>query len=154
VKQQYIWIAVAITVSVVLGFYASRTWQNVHRPDMPSTQSNCDLSQQVCTTEVPGMGQTILSLTPRPIPLMQTLEVEALVSNGSVQAQLVDITGINMQMGLNRVRLAQDKQKNTWLGRTVLPICSQRRMQWQAKLVLQKNGQSHAVLYHFFTLKY
>jgi hypothetical protein len=45
-----------------------------------------------------------------------------------------------MDMGLNRT-LLQGIQDGRWEGETILPICSQRRMQWEAAVRLDGDGR-------------
>ena len=64
-------------------------------------------------------------------PLRITADVEGL----AVQNVHVEIRGLNMDMGLNRTRLEETAQGH-WEGETILPVCSQRRMEWEAAVRL------------------
>lgn len=73
----------------------------------------------------------MFSISPDNIPLMQrltlTVEVEGLAFNEA----WVEIRGIDMDMGQNRTRL-RNVDRATWVGETILPICSRRHMRWEA----------------------
>ena len=89
------------------------------------TVKECELERGACVALLPGGGEVQLSLSPRPVPLMKPLQVEARVKGSDLGALRVDITGLNMEMGLNRTELAI-AEENVWRGETILPICSQR----------------------------
>jgi hypothetical protein len=94
----------------------------------------------------------LLEITPHPIPLMQPLKVVARVSDSELQPSRLDITGLNMEMGLNRTSLAAQAPGH-WQGETILPICSQRRMHWQAALLLDDGDKQYWLHYRFYTLR-
>ena len=48
---------------------------------------------------------------------------------------MVEIRGLNMEMGLNRTQLTPIGE-GSWAGETILPVCSQRRMEWEAAVQL------------------
>ncbi|MDJ0740286.1 MAG: hypothetical protein QNJ91_11245 [Gammaproteobacteria bacterium] len=90
----------------------------------------CDLRAGPCSVTADG---TVISLavTPRAIPLMRTLQLQVTVAGMPVDGVVVEVRGRNMDMGLNRTRLAATAA-GTWRGETILPVCSQRRMEWEA----------------------
>lgn len=94
----------------------------------------CDLAAGPCR-RVLDDGEVSLSITPGPIPLMQPLTLQVGLVGIEVTAVVVEIRGLNMDMGLNRVRL-QQQAPGVWSGETILPICSRRRMEWEAAVRL------------------
>ena len=90
----------------------------------------CELAQGVCSQPIASTAVT-LRITPAEIPLMQTLRLA--VDTGTLDAAgvAVAIRGLNMDMGLNRTVLDR-REDGLWHGETILPICSQRRMEWEA----------------------
>lgn len=117
---------------VALGAYtAARHWQE--RGDSyqrVASDSGCDLRQGPCRREVAG-GTVVFAITPSTIPLMQPLALRVEVQGLEVDGATVELRGLNMDMGLNRTRLAP-LQAGVWTGETILPVCSQTEMKWEA----------------------
>jgi hypothetical protein len=67
---------------------------------------------------------------------MKTLELTVSTTDLPVRGVSVDIRGLNMDMGLNRTVLERGGD-GRWRGETILPVCSQRRMQWEAAVRLE-----------------
>lgn len=114
-----------------LGFFGARHWQAAE----PTHQrlagpSDCDLRAGPCVQPLHD-GRVWLSISPARIPLMKTLVLEVRPEGLEVDAVVVDIRGLNMDMGLNRTTL-KSFDDHVWRGETILPVCSQRRMQWEA----------------------
>ncbi len=82
---------------------------------------------------------------------MQPINIHLAVDDSVLQPSHLDITGINMAMGLNRVLLLQQERPLTWRGETILPLCTQRQMQWQAQVVLKGGGNIYHLNYPFST---
>ena len=70
-------------------------------------------------------------MTPRDIPLMQPLRIDVRTEGLAARAVTVEIRSLNMDMGLNRTPLVATGNGH-WRGETILPICSQRTMEWEA----------------------
>ena len=136
-----------------LGYFAAREWVAPAVEVVTIEQANeCDLAAGTCTADLPGGGQLSLEISPRPIPLMQPLRVVARVNGSPLQPSRLDITGLNMEMGLNRTVLAP-QGSGRWEGETILPICSQRRMHWQAALALAEGDRQYRLVFRFYTLR-
>jgi hypothetical protein len=144
---------VVILLLAAVGYLLGSQWR-VLFPDGVDIAADpaCDLAQGPCRTRLPDGGEVRLAVTPNPIPLMKPLSVEVSVSGSDLKPASLDITGLNMNMGLNRTPLLADGP-NTWRGETVLPICTQRRMHWQAALVLQGDAGTFRLNHAFYTLR-
>jgi hypothetical protein len=134
-----------------LGYVAAQYWQGrqaiferVAGPD------DCDLRAGPCVHRV-NSGRVSLSITPSSIPLMQTLTLEVTTTQLEASAVVVDIRGLNMDMGLNRTALSLSED-GVWQGETILPICSQRQMEWEAAIQLTA-GSRVEVPFPFVTLR-
>lgn len=119
----------------LLAYLGAQHWQQarqVYQRD-PGI-AGCELAQGVCSQPVAATAVT-LRITPAEIPLMQTLRL--IVDTGTLDAArvAVDIRGLNMEMGQNRTVLNR-REDGLWIGETILPICSQRRMEWEAAVQL------------------
>lgn len=55
----------------------------------------------------------------------------------SAQNIHVDFAMQNMEMGLNRYRLVQTKQSGDWQAEVTLPVCAQRRSDWNMLIEIE-----------------
>ena len=132
-----------------LAFAAARYWQP--QPSgyaRPADVAGCQLERGACRQAV-GQGHVGLQILPGDIPLMQTLSLRVTLDGIDATAVRVDIRGLNMDMGLNRT-LLQSAGGGVWTGQTILPICTLRRMDWEA-VVRLVNGEAVEVGYLFST---
>lgn len=133
------------------GFFGARYWQNqqavYQRMDGPA---DCFLQDGPCAQPVAGTPVR-LAISPDSIPLMQTLSLEFDAGALAPTMVAVDIRGLNMDMGLNRTVLARSDD-GRWLGETILPVCSQRRMEWEAAVQIETDRRFE-VPFLFSTLR-
>lgn len=124
-------LLLGLLLMTAAGFFGARLWQSMEggytRVGAPG---DCDLRAGPCERAVAG-GRLVASITPREIPLMQPLQLDVRTEGLAAKAVTVEIRGLNMDMGLNRTPLVQDGDGH-WRGETILPICSQRTMEWEA----------------------
>lgn len=132
-----------------LAFFAARHWQNLQDDWVRlAPPVDCDFAQGPCRYPLAG-GVLTFSVLPPDVPLMKPLELRLVMEGLEADAVAVEIRGLNMDMGLNRTRLLPDAGGG-WSGETILPLCSQRRMQWEAAVQLEM--QEHVeVPFHFQT---
>lgn len=111
----------------------------------------CEINAAACRVALPDGGSVDLSITPRPIPTLTPLAVTADVSGSAMRAVALDLTGAEMDMGLNRAALVPlPDQPERFSGSTQLPICSTGQMLWQATLQLEDaRGRRHEVAFRF-----
>lgn len=105
--------------------------------------TDCDLHQQACSSQSPDQRQQArLSLSPQPIPIARPIEASVLLEGFSDVAKLeIDIAGVNMYMGYNRVSLIADPQQpGRFKGPTMLAFCTNERMQWQVTLIVHNQA--------------
>lgn len=125
---------VGIALMVSAGFFGARFWQSTGGYDRVSPQTGCDLRAGPCSRPLDG-GTVAFSIEPREIPLMQPLRLRVQTDGVPARSVTVEIRGLNMDMGLNRTELTQTAA-GRWEGETILPVCSQRRMEWEAAVRL------------------
>lgn len=96
----------------------------------------CDLHRAPCTAVLPQGGRLIFSLSPRPVPVTQPIEMEVEIDGPGADKVTVDFAGVDMSMGFNRTTLrAIDAQRH--VGQTTLPVCVTGRMLWQATVLVE-----------------
>lgn len=140
---------VVVVVLAVAGFYLGRHWQAAGETyERAAGPANCDLRVGACRADLPDASVTF-AISPPELPLMKTLTLEVVLQPPGAREVFVDIRGLNMDMGVNRTRLAQ-VENGVWQGETILPVCSQRRMEWEA--AVQIDGPDRVEIpFLFFT---
>ncbi len=110
----------------------------------------CDLHQTPCRAVLPSGGHLTLSLSPRPIPVVQPIEMTVSVEGISPDRVQIDFAGVDMAMGFNRSTL-KAAGTGQFIGPTTLPVCVTGRMTWQATVLLETGSQRMAVPFRFST---
>lgn len=113
-----------------------------------AAEPGCDLHRHSCRAALPDGGAIELSITPRPIPVVRPLEVEATLSGLTADKVELDFAGATMNMGYNRVTL-QPSQPGRYSGQATLPVCVTGRMAWVATLIVESGRRRIAIPFHF-----
>jgi hypothetical protein len=146
---------VVILAGALAGLAAVFLWPAGHDLERAAAVTDCALEKGPCSAALPGGGRVTLEISPRPIPLMTPVTVTARVTGSALAPQEVRVTGRNMDMGLQRVRFGATAGAEA-SGTLVLPVCSERRMLWEALLVLDRPGAVDPPLgvpFHFATTR-
>ncbi len=112
---------------------------------------NCDLHQQACESKM-GDAKAILKISPHPIPIAKPLGIEVELQNLQVEKLELDISGINMYMGYNRVNLISTKPGH-YVGTSMLAFCTTQKMEWQITLIAHlADGSQIQIPYQLVTV--
>jgi len=145
--------ALALVALAVAGYIGARLWQSAPTAQLLNNDGvSCNIGDAACRHATPDGGMLLLDMSPHPVPLMQPVGISVQVANTSLVPAYVEITGLNMEMGVNRVPLRRNAE-GAWVGETIIPVCSQRHMQWQAALFLQSAGKLYRLNEEFDTLR-
>ena len=109
----------------------------------------CDLHTQSCTAQQP-VAKVTLNISPHPIPIARPLGIEVQLEGLNPSEMQLDISGVNMYMGYNRVPLAS-KKPGMWVGTSMLAFCTTETMQWQITVMLVENGQQIQIPFYLET---
>ena len=110
----------------------------------------CDLQRGPCHVALPAGGSVELNMGTLPIPLARPFEVR-IATEGLTPARVeVDFAGVDMNMGYNRPRLA-DQGNGVYAAEVTLPVCISGRMEWQATVLIEAGGQRIAIPWRFTT---
>lgn len=109
---------------------------------------DCDLQRQACSAALPDGARIELSITPRPIPFLQTLHIEVTIAGTEAKKVVVDFAGETMNMGYNRSELPA-VGGGRFAGAASLPVCVAGRMVWIATVQVETDRQRIAVPYRF-----
>ncbi len=113
---------------------------------------SCDLRAGPCETQLSEENKVSFSVTPRSLPLLQPLQLEVRLQGGSAEKVVVDINGVGMNMGLNRVEL-QTQGNGLYRGNTSLSVCVRDLMAWEAKVLLRQTDRILEVPFRFITAR-
>ncbi len=112
----------------------------------------CDLKKAACTSQIPGGGKVTLSITPRPIPVMEKIQIAVQTEDLKARAVEVDFAGVDMNMGFNRYKLTA-AGGGRFGGIGVLPVCIRDRMAWEATVMIHTLDGLIAAPFRFDTLR-
>jgi len=153
-KTSPIWTIVAVLVLAVLLSVAYK-FKDILKPGVAATaklDASCDLRKGSCTSDLPGGGKISFSMTPNSIPILRPLKLRVNIEGVEASQVEVDFVGIGMDMGYNRAKLdAQDK--SNFEGKAILPVCTQSKMDWEARVLLQTDHGLIMAPFPFYTLK-
>ncbi len=150
-KTRGLFVLVAAVALSTAAYFGARYWQSSQSDyTRVEAQHLCDLRAGPCREPVPG-GGVVFAIAPESIPLMKPLRLIVSAQGLEPTAVVVEIRGLNMEMGLNRTVLNKSAD-GMWEGETILPVCSQKRMEWEAAVLLEAN-QRLEVPFAFHTVR-
>lgn len=95
----------------------------------------CDLNVGACSVSLSGGRHGTLDVQPRPVAVMQALQVtwQEDATPDSPQVVHLQFEGVEMEMGFNRVQLARTAP-GRYAGSAMLPVCTTGTMRWRARI--------------------
>ncbi|NPA72981.1 MAG: hypothetical protein GXO35_09170 [Gammaproteobacteria bacterium] len=135
----------AIILGLLFGLSGCNQTEDANIVTWP-VDSNCNLHTEACTAQM-GEAEATLKISPHPLPIARPLGIEVAVKHLEIESIELDISGINMYMGYNRVPLSADGT-NRYIGTSMLAFCTSQTMQWQITLMIhQKDGTQIQIPY-------
>ena len=122
-----------------------------------TVQGECDLSRSSCTAQDQSGHEVNISLSPRPVPLLEDVAIDVAVTGmDRLRVAQISVEGLNMYMGIQIVPLtiisSDNASEQKLTGTLQLPVCTSRTMQWRATLVLQTSTKEYRAAYPFTTI--
>ena len=115
------------------------------------TDQTCNLHTENCVAQM-GDAKVALKISPHPIPIARPLGIEVVLENLKAEKVELDISGINMYMGYNRVSLTPTGASGRYIGTSMLAFCTNETMQWQITLMIhQADGTQIQIPYNLET---
>lgn len=111
-------------------------------------EKGCDLNLSSCAATLPNGGHLEFSITPRPVPFLSPLKLEARVTGSHVRKIDIDFSGATMNMGFNRGALAASGP-GQFVGESSLAVCVTGKMTWIATVIIETDRQRIAVPFKF-----
>lgn len=151
-SKYYLWILLGLFVIWLV--WAVNVWFD-DKPVLSRTlplDPSCDLRAGPCETSLPEGGKVSFAIAPRSIPVVKPLQLEVFVDDQSIDQVSVDISGVDMNMGTNLVKMIS-QGNGSFTGNTSLSVCIRDVMEWEAKVLLRKGNDITQVPYRFITTK-
>lgn len=137
------WLAMASLALVVgAGYRYSQSVRTADEVRLPPV-TGCDLQQSSCRASLPDGDTVTLALAPQPVPLLKPFTVEVGLAGAAGPVE-VDFSGVEMDMGYNRVTL-QPAGDGHYSGQATLPVCVTGRMTWRVTVAFDRQGRRLAV---------
>ena len=116
--------------------------------------SNCDLRKEACFVILPDGAKVNFSIVPKDIPLLKPLILTVKVEGLNVNDVKVQFKGVDMDMGMNISTLSSTAEKdNTFTGKGMLSLCTHKKMEWEADVLLRTDRGDINVPYRFYTVR-
>ncbi len=149
-----LWLAVGalFLALIVVAIYKFRPLLNPELAAVAPIDQNCDLRSGPCVGRFADGTEISFSIEPRTIPLVETLQLKAMVKGVFAQNVEVDFIGLNMDMGFNRSRLKADGD-GRFSGSGVLPVCIMTVMMWEARVMVRTAQGVIAAPFRFSTTR-
>ncbi|MBO9668104.1 MAG: SCO family protein [Bdellovibrio sp.] len=114
--------------------------------------TSCDLATQDACEIKTAEGTFEMIMNPRPVHELQTTSVTVRTNDSEWLPLLLDLEGIEQDMGFIRPSLA--KADSGFKASFELPVCEIKTMQWRIRLVVQnKSGEKKALLFYMKTVR-
>ncbi len=113
-------------------------------------EAGCDLQRGPCSALLPQGGRVVLTVTPRPIPLIKPIMLDVEISGldpGKVEA---DISTVDMYMGLNRREL-RALGDHRYTMQTMLGACTRETMRWRFTVLMRDGRTTYSAPFEFET---
>lgn len=127
---------VLIVILISAAYYKTELGKNNNLILKMIPDKSCDLQKNACSLKMPNGGQVTLAIEPRPIPLVQKLNINVRTSAINAEKIAVKFNGTDMNMGPNNVTLSA-QENDVFTGTGMLPVCIRNSMEWQAEVYVQ-----------------
>lgn len=101
--------------------------------------TGCDVGAADCHVDLGGGRAVTLSTSPRPVPVLEPVELSATFTGGTAHRVSLTITGVGMDMGETRVTL-EPGADGRFVGHGEIPVCTVDSMRWDARLDFLLDG--------------
>jgi len=113
--------------------------------------SQCQLDKQGCALQSP-QGRIQMQILPRPVAVMQPLQLKLESSVRNIKSIRIEISGLNMDMGTLPFILSRQSEQ-IYQGKAMLPVCTNNRMHWQARVYIETADGLLLAPFQFYTTR-
>ena len=129
-----------------------RPWPDPEEQIHAALDPNCDLRAGPCTTVLDDGRSVRFSIEPRSIPPLAPLLLRVDTTGFTAREVSVDLNGVGMHMGFNRVALSKHP-KGYFAATGTLSVCIRDVMEWEAVVTLVSEDMLVSVPFRFITTK-
>ncbi|RME24725.1 MAG: SCO family protein [Deltaproteobacteria bacterium] len=104
--------------------------------NLPTTRQECALASTPCTARFSDGLAVSIAASPLGLPRATPLRWSVAVADGVHVASRLELTGVNMPMGLTRIPL-EPVGPGRFEGQGSLPMCTESRMLWRAEVTVE-----------------
>lgn len=146
----------ALVIFVLLLLAGNKVKQIISTPaftKVSEINTACDLRQQACQADFDDETSVQFSLSPSDIPLLTPLQATVMLKGIQAEKVMIDVIGLNMDMGYNRPQLINDDEQ-TYIGSLILPVCTLERMEWEARIIVYTSDDEVLMApFRFYTFR-
>lgn len=113
-------------------------------------EAGCDLQRVPCRALLPAGGQVMLSISPRPIPLVKPVTLDVEINGLDADEVEADISTADMYTGPNRRKLRAVTDAH-YTAETMLGTCTRDTMRWRATVRVRDGRTIYSVPFEFLT---
>lgn len=151
VSNKTLLAAIGLVAVLLAGTVAEKLAPQLFTPQSVALPpATCDLQSGPCRVPLAEGGSLTFAVTPRPIPVLRPLRLEATIEGVTASSVEVDFAGVDMKMGFNRPQLAALGQ-GRFSGEATLPICTQDSMAWRATVLVSVRDKVYGAPFEFVT---
>ncbi len=135
-------------IVLCLSLYGCSDAQQGHDIVPLKVVEGCDAALSSCTAE--GAGIVMNLQLPAAVRTLQRFPMRLeLSSEQSVEAVMVSLEMVGMDMGSNRYVLQPVTGTNGWQASVMLPVCSQGRSDWVARFTVNTGSGNYVAVFPF-----
>ncbi len=149
-----LWVVFGALLIAVCAAALYRAWPMLFPEITASVAADpaCDLRAGPCVSRVGDDASVSFAIEPREIPLVKPLQLRVELKGLDAQQIEVDFSGVDMNMGFNRVKLER-KREGLFIGGGMLPVCVRDAMEWEARVLIHARQGISSVAYRFITVR-
>lgn len=155
--SDWLWGVAALLAAMVVGVAVHKAWPVLFPAIAERAPLNaaCDIRAAACAVRFADGGSVRLDIRPRGIPTARPLDVDVRLRGLPAPARMeLDFTGVDMDMGYNRVTLVPvTGDPSRYTATAMLPVCVRERMRWEARILLHLPNATLAAPFRFATTR-
>ncbi len=148
-----LWIAITLlfVVLIAVATYKIRPLLNPDITAVATLDPDCDLRAGPCRVSFTSGGKVSFGIQPNDMPVVKPLEFQVSLDELEARKVEVDFTGVDMDMGFNRVQL-KPSADGDFTGKGMLPVCVRYAMEWEARVLIHSDRGLLAAPFRFITV--
>ena len=138
-RTALLWLLASLLAVTAVGVAVYKVWPMLYPQTGERAALNpaCDLRASACNVRFASGGQVTLDIRPRGIPVAQPLKIDVQLQGIPTPLRVeLDLSGLDMDMGYNRIALKSTDAQGRFAGAGMLPVCVRDQMSWEARVLI------------------